>query len=194
MTSTAPRPSTRRPEEPDQVNPGSRSPTSDARDDAPRAHRHRGVGRLRLRQHPGHAGRTRRAGHPAGRRPAMVRQVVHRLADTGVRVLDVELARIGPDDEPDEFLEVLEAAAAVGARHVIGQLPSRPRPGPPTTSAASASSPSTTASRSTSSSPRGAPPGTSPRPPPSSGRSTRPTPGSSSARSTSSAPTRRSTS
>jgi sugar phosphate isomerase/epimerase len=55
--------------------------------------------------------------------PAMVRQVVHRLADTGVRVLDVELARIGPDDEPDGFVEVLEAAAAVGARHVIGQLP-----------------------------------------------------------------------
>ena len=53
----------------------------------------------------------------------MVRQVVHRLADTGVRVLDVELARIGPDDEPDRFVEVLEAAAAVGARHVIGQLP-----------------------------------------------------------------------
>jgi sugar phosphate isomerase/epimerase len=55
--------------------------------------------------------------------PAMVRQVVHRLADTGVRVLDVELARIGPDDEPDRYVGVLEAAAEVGARHVIGQLP-----------------------------------------------------------------------
>ena len=53
----------------------------------------------------------------------MVRQVVHRLADTGVRVLDVELARIGPEDEPDRYVEVLEAAAAVGARHVISQLP-----------------------------------------------------------------------
>ena len=46
--------------------------------------------------------------------PAMVRQVVHRLADTGVRVLDVELARIGPDDEPDGFVEVLEAADHFG--------------------------------------------------------------------------------
>ncbi|HET6664370.1 MAG TPA: TIM barrel protein [Acidimicrobiales bacterium] len=55
--------------------------------------------------------------------PSMVRQVVHRLADTGVRVLDVELARIGPDEEPDRYVEVLEAAAEVGARHVIGQLP-----------------------------------------------------------------------
>ena len=55
--------------------------------------------------------------------PSMVRRVVRRLADTGVRVLDVELARIGPDEEPDRYVEVLEAAAEVGARHVIGQLP-----------------------------------------------------------------------
>jgi sugar phosphate isomerase/epimerase len=55
--------------------------------------------------------------------PAMVRDVVHRLADTGVRVLDVELARLGPDEEPDRYLRVFEAAAEVGARHVIGQLP-----------------------------------------------------------------------
>jgi sugar phosphate isomerase/epimerase len=55
--------------------------------------------------------------------PSMVRQVVHRLADTGVRVLDVELARLGPDEEPDRYLQVFEAAAEVGARHVIGQLP-----------------------------------------------------------------------
>jgi len=55
--------------------------------------------------------------------PAMVRAVVHRLDDTGVRVLDVELARLGPDDEPDQYLWMLEAAAEVGARHVIGQLP-----------------------------------------------------------------------
>jgi sugar phosphate isomerase/epimerase len=54
---------------------------------------------------------------------SMVRQVVHRLADTGVRVLDVELARIGPDEEPDRYVTVLEAAAEVGAQHVISQLP-----------------------------------------------------------------------
>jgi sugar phosphate isomerase/epimerase len=55
--------------------------------------------------------------------PAMVRKVVQRLADTDVQVLDVELARLRPDDEPDQYLAVFEAAAAVGARHVIGQLP-----------------------------------------------------------------------
>jgi sugar phosphate isomerase/epimerase len=55
--------------------------------------------------------------------PAMVREVVRRLADTGLRVLDVELARLGPDDDPDQYLPMFEAAAEIGAHHVIGQLP-----------------------------------------------------------------------
>jgi sugar phosphate isomerase/epimerase len=55
--------------------------------------------------------------------PAMVRRVTRRLADTGLQVLDVELARLRPEDEPDQYAAVFEAAAAVGARHVIGQLP-----------------------------------------------------------------------
>jgi sugar phosphate isomerase/epimerase len=55
--------------------------------------------------------------------PSMVRQIGQRLADTGVQILDVELARLRPDDDPDRYLAVLDAAAAVGARHVIGQLP-----------------------------------------------------------------------
>jgi sugar phosphate isomerase/epimerase len=54
--------------------------------------------------------------------PDMVRRVSKRLADTGLEVLDVELARLGPDDEPDKYRGVLEAAAAIGARHVLGQL------------------------------------------------------------------------
>ena len=55
--------------------------------------------------------------------PEMVRRVSKRLADTGLQVLDVELARLGPDDEPEQYVGVLEAAAAIGARHVLGQLP-----------------------------------------------------------------------
>jgi sugar phosphate isomerase/epimerase len=55
--------------------------------------------------------------------PAMVHRVVRRLSDTGLQVLDVELARLGPDDEPDRYLPMLQAAAEIGARHVIGQLP-----------------------------------------------------------------------
>jgi sugar phosphate isomerase/epimerase len=54
--------------------------------------------------------------------PNMVRRVSKRLADTGLRVLDVELARLGPDDDPGKYLGVLEAAAAIGARHVLAQL------------------------------------------------------------------------
>ena len=54
---------------------------------------------------------------------AMVERVQARLADSDVEVLDVELARLGPQDEPDELQGLLEAAAAVGARHVVGQLP-----------------------------------------------------------------------
>jgi sugar phosphate isomerase/epimerase len=53
----------------------------------------------------------------------MVGRVQARLADTDVAVLDVELARLGPEDDPDELRGLLEAAAAVGARHVVGQLP-----------------------------------------------------------------------
>jgi sugar phosphate isomerase/epimerase len=54
--------------------------------------------------------------------PDMVRRVSKRLADTGLQVLDVELARLGPDDEPEQYVGVLDAAAAIGARHVLGQL------------------------------------------------------------------------
>lgn len=53
----------------------------------------------------------------------LVEEVRARLADTGLGVLDIELARLGPDDEPDDFVGLLEAGAAIGARHVIGQLP-----------------------------------------------------------------------
>ena len=171
-------------------------PPHGARDDAARADRDRRRRRLRLRQHPGHAGRPGRAGHPAGGRSGdECARSSHRLADTGVRVLDVELARIGPDDEPDEYRRSARGRGRDRrpARHRPAPR-SRPRPGHRATSAASATSPSTSASRSTSSSPRGARPGTSPRPPPSSGRSTGPTPGSWSTRSTSSGPARRSTS
>jgi sugar phosphate isomerase/epimerase len=46
-----------------------------------------------------------------------------RLAATGIEVLDIELARISPDEDPKDFLRFLEAGAELGARHVITQLP-----------------------------------------------------------------------
>jgi sugar phosphate isomerase/epimerase len=39
-----------------------------------------------------------------------------------VRVLDVELARLGPDEAPEDYLALLEAAATIGARHIVGQV------------------------------------------------------------------------
>lgn len=45
------------------------------------------------------------------------------LAATGVKVWDVELARMDPKLEPEDFFPMLDAAAELGARHVICQLP-----------------------------------------------------------------------
>jgi sugar phosphate isomerase/epimerase len=52
-----------------------------------------------------------------------MRTTKSRLAATGVDVLDVELARIGPDGNPRDYVRFLEAGAELGARHVITQLP-----------------------------------------------------------------------
>jgi sugar phosphate isomerase/epimerase len=46
-----------------------------------------------------------------------------RLAATGVRVWDVELARMDPELDAPSFFPMLDATAELGARHVICQLP-----------------------------------------------------------------------
>ncbi|MET8306681.1 TIM barrel protein [Micromonospora sp. NPDC005173] len=61
--------------------------------------------------------------YPLATDPALMRTTKVRLAATGVEVLDIELARISPDDDPRAFLRFLEAGAELGARHVIAQLP-----------------------------------------------------------------------
>jgi len=61
--------------------------------------------------------------YPLATDRALMRETRARLADTGVEVLDIELARMGPQDEPEAFLSILEAGAELGARHVIAQLP-----------------------------------------------------------------------
>jgi 4-hydroxyphenylpyruvate dioxygenase len=61
--------------------------------------------------------------YPLATDPALMRTTKVRLAATGVEVLDIELARIGPDENPDDLQRVLEAGAELGARHVIAQLP-----------------------------------------------------------------------
>nr|WP_233159490.1 TIM barrel protein [Actinophytocola xanthii] len=61
--------------------------------------------------------------YPIATDPALLRKTKERLEATGVRVLDVELARIGPHDDPRAVGRLLEVGAELGARHVIAQLP-----------------------------------------------------------------------
>ena len=61
--------------------------------------------------------------HPLATDPALLRTTKLRLATTGVEVLDIELARISPDEDPRDFQRFLDTGAELGARHVITQLP-----------------------------------------------------------------------
>jgi sugar phosphate isomerase/epimerase len=45
------------------------------------------------------------------------------LADSGVEVLDIELARLAPECDVAGFLPMLEAGAQLGAKHLIAQTP-----------------------------------------------------------------------
>src|SRR5262245_29561447 len=49
----------------------------------------------------------------------MMRETRRRLADTGLRVLDVEVLRIRPDRDPAEALHILDAAAELDARYTL---------------------------------------------------------------------------
>lgn len=53
----------------------------------------------------------------------MMRETQACLADTGLEVLDIELARLAPDVDVEGFTAVLEAGARLGAKHVIAQTP-----------------------------------------------------------------------
>jgi sugar phosphate isomerase/epimerase len=61
--------------------------------------------------------------HPLVTDRALRKETLAVLSATGVSVWDVELARMGPDNPPESYLPLLEAAAELGARHVIAQLP-----------------------------------------------------------------------
>jgi sugar phosphate isomerase/epimerase len=49
----------------------------------------------------------------------MIRRTKSALAETGLRLLDMELARIIENLDPKTYLPAMEAAAELGARHVI---------------------------------------------------------------------------
>lgn len=61
--------------------------------------------------------------YPLATDPALMRTTKVHLAATGIEVLDIELARISPNEDPRDFLRFLEAGAELGAKHVITQLP-----------------------------------------------------------------------
>lgn len=58
---------------------------------------------------------------PLWREPAVMAGTKARMAETGVGVFDVELARLEPATDVRDFLPVFEAAAEIGARHVLTQ-------------------------------------------------------------------------
>ena len=49
----------------------------------------------------------------------MIRETKAALDETGIKLLDIELARILADIDPKTYLPAMEAAAELGARHVI---------------------------------------------------------------------------
>jgi sugar phosphate isomerase/epimerase len=49
----------------------------------------------------------------------MVREIEKRLADTGVRLLDIEIFRLKPETDVRGYLPALETGARLGARHVL---------------------------------------------------------------------------
>src|SRR5437763_2884491 len=49
----------------------------------------------------------------------MVREIERRLADTGVRTLDIEIFRLKPDTDVRSYMPALETGARLGARHVL---------------------------------------------------------------------------
>ena len=57
----------------------------------------------------------------------MRRDIKAAIDDTGVQVLDVELARIIEAPTPDSYLPALETAAELGARHVLSSVWMRDR-------------------------------------------------------------------
>lgn len=51
--------------------------------------------------------------------PEALRETKRALRETGLSVLDIELARIVRDRDPESYLPVMEAAAELGARYLI---------------------------------------------------------------------------
>jgi len=53
----------------------------------------------------------------------LMKETLERLGDSDLDVLDVELVRLDPETRPEKYCDFLDAAAELGARSVICQLP-----------------------------------------------------------------------
>ena len=62
---------------------------------------------------------TTEAPYPLMTEPAVLREAVAALRETGVSVGDVEIARLKPDTEISSFERFVDHAAQLGARHVL---------------------------------------------------------------------------
>ena len=60
--------------------------------------------------------------YPFGENKALRQATKKRLADTGVRLLDIELARIADGVAPNSYLPAFEAAAELGGKHVLSSV------------------------------------------------------------------------
>jgi 4-hydroxyphenylpyruvate dioxygenase-like putative hemolysin/sugar phosphate isomerase/epimerase len=93
--------------------------------------------------------------YPLATDPALMRTTKVRLAATGIEVLDVELARISPNESPRDFERFLEAGAELGAATSSRSCLTRIAPEKSTSSQSCARWPGHSASLSTSSFHRG---------------------------------------
>lgn len=53
---------------------------------------------------------------------SMLKETKDAFADTGIRLLDIELARIYDNMEPENYLSAFEVAAELGGRHVLSSI------------------------------------------------------------------------
>jgi len=57
-----------------------------------------------------------------GENKQLLRQTKTALAETGIKLLDIELARIHDGVDPKSYLPAMEAAAELGGRHVLSSI------------------------------------------------------------------------
>lgn len=60
--------------------------------------------------------------HSLARNPELLRQTRQALAETGIPVHDIELARIADDVDPGAYRPELEVGAEIGARHLLSSI------------------------------------------------------------------------